>query len=564
VASIYRRTRKKPIPAGAELVERRGKRFAVWQSRGRKRRAEVTPDGTAVLIPDPNYTVAWFDWQGKRRKTSGGPDKDAAAALGQKLESEELQRRRGLIDPRQERLAQEGRRTLEEHLTNFEAKMRAAGRDVRHVADTVRYVRAIASSADFAKIGDITADGVNTYAGQLRDRGRSARTVQAYLTAFKGFTKWLTAHHKLPADPLASVQRPNPTADRRMERRMLLPEEWDWLRSVTLAKNAERHDMPAAERVLLYATAIQTGLRASELRSLTRGRLFLDSDLPFVTCKPGCTKNKKEARQYVQPELADELRAHVATKAPRAAVFNMPAKRHSVPMLLSDLADARREWQKAVRHDSAEAGRRRESDFLKPVNHDGEVLDFHALRHTCGAWLAMGGAYPKAVQAVMRHSTITLTMDTYGHLFPGQEADTVARFPQMLGDAPEAQQATGTADAAASLGEHLGAQSNGQTWLRVARSGEKVGAAGMVESAGDPEAQTLTLARNEKSRQPMATAGERRRARESNPQPLAGHLISSQAASQFAYPPAAPSQFSPLEAFWQEGPGHSPDPGSTM
>ena len=46
----------------------------------------------------------------------------------------------------------------------------------------------------------------------------------------------------------------------------------------------------------------------------------------------------------------------------------------------------------------------------------------------------------------MRHSTITLTMDTYGHLFPGQEADTVARLPEMMGDVPEALQATGTED----------------------------------------------------------------------------------------------------------------------
>ena len=41
-----------------------------------------------------------------------------------------------------------------------------------------------------------------------------------------------------------------------------------------------------------------------------------------------------------------------------------------------------------------------------------------ALRHTCGAWAALGGAHPKAVQTLMRHSAITLTMDTYGHLFP--------------------------------------------------------------------------------------------------------------------------------------------------
>jgi hypothetical protein len=33
----------------------------------------------------------------------------------------------------------------------------------------------------------------------------------------------------------------------------------------------------------------------------------------------------------------------------------------------------------------------------------------------------------------MRHSTITLTMDTFGHFFPGQEAETIARLPEMVG-----------------------------------------------------------------------------------------------------------------------------------
>ena len=80
------------------------------------------------------------------------------------------------------------------------------------------------------------------------------------------------------------------------------------------------------------------------------------------------------------------------------------------------------------------------------MNHDGERLDFHSLRNTCGAWAAMTGEHPNAVKAVMRHSTITLTMDTYGHLFPGQEADTVARLPGMLPGKTEALKATGTMD----------------------------------------------------------------------------------------------------------------------
>ena len=68
---------------------------------------------------------------------------------------------------------------------------------------------------------------------------------------------------------------------------MLLPEEWPWLRSVTLAEGIERGGMPAAERVLLYATAIQTGLPAGELRSLTRRRLFLDKGYHFLSYFPG-------------------------------------------------------------------------------------------------------------------------------------------------------------------------------------------------------------------------------------------------------------------------------------
>ena len=50
----------------------------------------------------------------------------------------------------------------------------------------------------------------------------------------------------------------------------------------------------------------------------------------------------------------------------------------------------------------------------------------------------------------MRHSSIVLTMDTYGHLFPGQEAETVARFSDLLGnDQPNVLRATGTTDATA-------------------------------------------------------------------------------------------------------------------
>jgi len=461
MASIYRRTRSYPIPSGAEIIERRRKarsdelqadptratvveRFAKWTDRkGQARKAPLNAAGDRVLIEPGNYLIAYWDAGGKRMElNSGTPDRDAAEQIAGKLDTEVALRKRGIIDPTQERIAAEGRRSLQEHVADFRAMMEAAGRTAGHITKTVGFISSVTTAAGIKTVSDLTADAVNTYAADLQAQGKSARTVQAVLTAAKTFTRWLTLHGKLAADPLASVAKPSPKTDRRHERRMLLPEEWEWLRTTTEA-GPHRYNMPGRERMLVYAVAIQTGLRFGELASLTRGRLFLGSSPPYVTCKAGNTKNRQDARQYLQHDLAELLQAHIATKAPGVAVFTMPCVTNAARMFRADLQDARRAWLDAA-GGSEERLRREQSDFLADRNHEGEVADFHSLRHTCGAWLAMADNHPKTVQAIMRHSTITLTMDTYGHLFPGQEADAVAKMPGMFGSGPEALQATGT------------------------------------------------------------------------------------------------------------------------
>jgi len=421
------------------------------------------------------YYISYFDHRGKRQTRSARTtDRSTAERIAAKLEADAALRRDGVVDPELDAICEQSRRSVESHVKDYEAKMGAANRASQHISTTVAYIRAISKDRKFEKVSDITSDGVHQYAGSLKDQGRSTRTIQAYLAAIKGFTK------------------------------------------------------------LLYAVAIQTGLRSSELRSLTRGRLFLDGDEPFITCKAGSTKNRQDARQYIQPALATLLREHIATKAPQAPVFSMPPRPNVAEMFRADVADARQAWLTAAKQDSEEYLRRVESDSLGEKNHEGEFLDFHSLRHTCGAWLAMAGAHPKAVQSVMRHSTITLTMDTYGHLFPGQDAATVARLPNMLGSEPKALRATGT-DGAATLRE---LQQNGGSDLGSAQksaahaqqSGRDLvpdDAAGCDEEDPPP--------RNGTSPNPLRVAGlcenvrdnAERRAWESNPQRLAPHLISS-------------------------------------
>ncbi len=113
-------------------------------------------------------------------------------------------------------------------------------------------------------------------------------------------------------------------------------------------------------------------------------------------------------------------------------------------MLREDLEAARQEWLKTKR-DPQERQEADESDFLQSIDSDGGRIDFHSLRHTCATWLIHAGADVKTIQSVMRRADIKLTLDRYGHLFPGSEAEAVARLRHAF-QANDTLLATGTND----------------------------------------------------------------------------------------------------------------------
>ena len=47
-----------------------------------------------------------------------------------------------------------------------------------------------------------------------------------------------------------------------------------------------------------------------------------------------------------------------------------------------------------------------------------EAPRFHDLRHTCASLMIAAGAHPKMIQQHLGHSSISVTLDTYGHLLP--------------------------------------------------------------------------------------------------------------------------------------------------
>lgn len=58
---------------------------------------------------------------------------------------------------------------------------------------------------------------------------------------------------------------------------------------------------------------------------------------------------------------------------------------------------------------------------------------FHDLRHTAASLAIATGAHPKAIQARLGHSTISMTMDLYGHLMEGMDAQLAADLDVLRG-----------------------------------------------------------------------------------------------------------------------------------
>jgi integrase len=62
---------------------------------------------------------------------------------------------------------------------------------------------------------------------------------------------------------------------------------------------------------------------------------------------------------------------------------------------------------------------------------------FHDLRHSAASLLIAQGVHPKAIQELLRHSTITLTMDTYGHLLDQVQQETADKMDEILRPRPK-------------------------------------------------------------------------------------------------------------------------------
>jgi integrase len=187
--------------------------------------------------------------------------------------------------------------------------------------------------------------------------------------------------------------------------------------------------VPAADRAI-WATAAYAGLRAAELQALRHDDVDLEHGLIHVRRswdpRVGEIPPKSRAGTRTVPIVA-ALRAHLAA--------HLLAQRRRSGLLFGR-TESRPFDALALRADAA----------WKATGLDRITL--HELRHTCASIFIAAGVNAKTLAAFMGHASVTITLDRYGHLFPGSEDEAAALVDAYLERATGAQTGAQTAEAA--------------------------------------------------------------------------------------------------------------------
>jgi len=418
-------------------------------------------DRQGVTQESSKWYVEFRDHAETIRRLPAFTSKQASEAFGQNLEKLISYHRAtgGLTDPSlqqwlsqipqsaRERLVEIGlldgeraavTKPLSKHLDDFAESLKAKGSTARHVELVKSRANKVIEGCGFQHYSSISASKVLSHINSLRQakNGIGAQTFNFYLQAIKQFCRWMVKDRRATENPLLHLQGLNVRTDRRHDRRALSLEELTLLLE-TATDGPVRFNVSGQERALLYRLAVETGLRAGELRSLSPASFRLSGDEPTVTVAAAYCKNRRESTLPLRPDTVELLAVHLKDQQRDCCALAIPPREHVAKMIRADLDVARAKWINEAKNDG-EREHREKSDFLAYTNHAKRKADFHALRHTFISNLAAGGVHPKIAQTLARHSTFALTMERYSHSDHDKELAAMRTLPNLPKPAPKA------------------------------------------------------------------------------------------------------------------------------
>lgn len=264
------------------------------------------------------------------------------------------------------------------------------------------------------RLSDVSRLQLQDLADQWLAAGLDASTIRNSLMPIRAIFRRALSRGDIVVNPTAGLELP---AVRGRRERRATPEE------AALLIGA----LPEGDRAL-WATALYAGLRSGELRALR----WEDIDLPAGIIRverswdqqAGEIEPKSRAGTRTVP-IASVLREHLIAHRLRSGraiglAFGRDADRPFTTTCVYDRAAKAWSTLNAERAEN-------ELDAL-------ESIGLHECRHTFASLMIAAGVNAKALSTYMGHASITITLDRYGHLMPGNEKDAAGLLDTYLRD----------------------------------------------------------------------------------------------------------------------------------
>lgn len=253
------------------------------------------------------------------------------------------------------------------------------------------------------RLSALTRNSLQDLIEELVAEGYAPSSIRNALMPLRAVFRRALTRGEVPANPTRGLEFP---VNRRARDRVASPAE----------ARALIEALPERDRAL-WATAIYAGLRRGELQALRWRDVDLSAGIISIVHgwdrEGGLIEPKSIAAERKVP-IAQALRSFLVSQRLRQGggeegfVFSATGERPFDPPTVSERARAA--WR--------ESG-------LKPIT-------LHECRHTFASLMIAAGVNVKALSTYMGHSTVSLTLDRYGHLLPGNELEAASALDGYL------------------------------------------------------------------------------------------------------------------------------------
>jgi len=277
-------------------------------------------------------------------------------------------------------------------------------------------------------LGDVRRADVLGWVSELLSSNASSSLVQHTVATLQRILRFAVEHEALPASPIDRLRLPTPRPAKvkplTVKQVEDLAEAIEWPEHAPAGHGAKQpaHRCHRPDLALWVRLGAYCGLRAGEVVALRRESVDLERRVLIVDRSVsdvnghlvmGPTKTGHTRAVPIPESLLTDLREHLARRVesePDALVFTSEAGG-----LVSHANWYRRRFRPAVKQAGLSEG-----------------LRFHDLRHTYASLLIAQGAHPRAIMERLGHSSIQVTLGTYGHLFPTLDEALTGRLDEAI------------------------------------------------------------------------------------------------------------------------------------